>query len=76
MLGMPRRLTCAIICFCVSRGKSKRCNLPSGLPTAADLPLEDPLGPDVFALVALIAGGKDGDRGWVYGLGFGERDGF
>ena len=65
LLGMPWRLTCAIICFCVSRGKSKRCNLPSGLSTAADLPIEDLLGPDALALVALIAGGNDGDGGWV-----------
>ena len=62
---MARWLTCAIICFCVSSGKSRRHNLPLGLSTTADLPLEDLLGPDAFALVALIADGRDGDGRWM-----------
>lgn len=68
-LRMPRRLTCAIICFCVSKGKSKRYSLPSGLSTAGNLPLACLLGPEEFALVAHIAGG-DGGREARCGLGF------
>ena len=56
---MSRGLTCAIICFCVSRGRSNRYNLPSGLWVTADLPLERLLGPGASDLEALIAGGDD-----------------
>lgn len=62
-LRMPRRLTCAIICFCVSKGKSKRYSLPSGLSTAGNLPLAYLLGPGEFPLVAHIAGGDGGSEG-------------
>lgn len=56
-LRMPRRLTCAIICFCVSKGKSKRYSLPSGLSTAGNLPLAYLLGSDEFPMAAHIVGG-------------------
>lgn len=66
---MPRGLTCAIICFCVSKGRSRRYNLPSGLCMTTDLPLKRLLGPDTSDLEALIAGGEDGDgqsvAGWL-----------
>ena len=61
--SMARWLTSAIICFCVSSGKSRRYNLPLGLSATGDLPLEDLLGPEVFALEAHIANGRDGDGG-------------
>ena len=64
-LRSPREFTCAIICFCVSRGRSRRFNLPSGLPMTVDLPLERLLGPDAFDLKAFIAGGKGGNGRWV-----------
>lgn len=65
---MSRALTCAIICFCVSRGRSSRCNLPSGLSATTDLPLERLLGPGVSDLEALIVGGGDGNWEMVVGL--------
>ena len=62
-LRRRRRHTCAPICFCVSSGKFKKFRLPCGLPVATDLPLEDLLGPDASALVALIADGDNGNEG-------------
>ena len=64
-LRSPRELTCAIICFCVSRGRSRRFNLPSGLSVTFDLPLERLLGPDASDFETFIAGGKGGNGMWV-----------
>lgn len=55
---MVRALTCAIICFCVSSGRSSRHSLPSGLSAIADLPFELLLGPGGIGLKVLIEGGK------------------
>ena len=46
-----------MICFCVSRGRSKRCNRPLGLSTITDFPFERLLGPGASGLDALIASG-------------------
>ena len=51
-----------MICFCVSRGKSRRYNLPRDLSICTDLPFECLLSPDAFGLEALIAGGENGMR--------------
>ena len=61
-------LACAIICFCVSRGRSRRCNRPLGLSIMTDLPFERLLGPGASGLDALIASGvvdRDGLDLWV-----------
>ena len=36
----PGRYTCAIICFCVSNGMSRKDKLPSDLFTSADVPIK------------------------------------
>lgn len=56
---MVSELTCAIICFCVSSGRSNRRSLPSGLSAIVDLPFERLLGPGASDLEALIGGGKN-----------------